>query len=308
MPARVSWRHLVPGLIALAAVLSIALGVLLFAGVGQVRGKKAHFYVATGRAQDIMRGTEVWIAGQKSGLVESIDFAPPSADSGGRIVIGFSVRARDADQLRKDSHADIRAGANVIGPIIVALEPGTPQSPHLREGDTLHVTKSTDLQTTMAKVGEATAEFPALMADAKTIMRLASTGPLAKAMRSGSGGQVSQLMSRFSAFSTGKASSRAASVMTAAKTALARVDSIRALVASPNTSLGRFRRDSTLSTSIAAVRSELASVRASLDINDGTLGRVKSDSVLTRAIADSQREMKLLFDDIRRQPLRYIAF
>jgi ABC-type transporter Mla subunit MlaD len=308
MPARVSWRHLVPGLIALSAILLIALGVLLFAGVGQVRGKKAHFYLATGRAQDVMRGSEVWIAGQKSGLVESIEFAPPTADSGGRIVIGFSVRARDADQLRKDSHADIHAGANIIGPIIVALEPGSPQSPHLRDGDTLHVSKSTDLQTATTKIGEATAELPALMSDARTIMKLATTGPLAKTMRLGSGGQVNLLTSRVSAFSAGTGASGAARVMSAAKTALARVDSIRVLVASPNTSFGRFRRDSTLASSIASVRSELAAVRASLDINDGTLGRVKSDSVLTRTIAESQREMKLLFDDIRRQPLRYIAF
>jgi len=308
MPARVSWRHLVPGLVALAVVLLIALGVLLFAGVGQVRGKKAHFYVATARAQDVMRGTEVWIAGQKSGLVENIEFAPATADSNARIVIAFSVRARDAAQLRTDSRAEIRTGANIMGPIVIALEPGTPQRPRLREGDTLLVTRLTDLQTATAMMTEATAELPALMTDARTIMSLAKTGPMARAMRSGSSGEITRLKSRFSAFSAGSAAGRASGVMTAAKTALARVDSIRALVASPNTSLGRFRRDSTLGTSIASVRAELAAVRASLDVNDGTLGRVKSDSVLTRAIADSQREMKLLFDDFRRQPLRYIAF
>ena len=88
---------------------------------------------------------------------------------------------------------------------------------------------------------------------------------------------------------------------------MARVDSIRALLASPNTSVGRFRRDSTLLAEVDDVRNELALVRASLDSPDGTVGRARKDSALATALAQAQREMTLLFADIKKHPRRYLS-
>ena len=108
MPPRLSWNRLLPGLIALAAVLLIAVGVVLFAGVGQVRGRKIHFYVLTDQARGVLHGTEVWLAGQKVGMVDGVTFRPPTTDSLARVLMAVSVRARDAEPIRRDSRADSR--------------------------------------------------------------------------------------------------------------------------------------------------------------------------------------------------------
>ena len=96
--------------------------------------------------------------------------------------------------------------------------------------------------------------------------------------------------------------------MANAGVALARVDSIRMLLASPDGNLGRFRRDSTLPRTIAAVRDELSALQTRMDSSTGTLDRFARDSALIRAVAAARQEMTLLFADVKRRPLRYIAF
>jgi hypothetical protein len=93
-----------------------------------------------------------------------------------------------------------------------------------------------------------------------------------------------------------------------AKRALARVDSLRALVASNETSIGRFRRDSSLLRTVGSLRDEVTIVKALLDEPRGTAGRVLHDSVLTRQLGAAQRELGALLADLRKHPLRYVAF
>src|SRR5687768_2235362 len=124
MPQRISWSKLFPGLAALAAVLLIAAGVLRFAGVGRVRGEKIQLYVLADQARGVMQGTEVWLVGQKIGLVDNVTFQPPTTDSTARVVIVVRVRKRDAEQIRRDSDAQVRAGLNFIGPVVVYITAG----------------------------------------------------------------------------------------------------------------------------------------------------------------------------------------
>jgi hypothetical protein len=88
---------------------------------------------------------------------------------------------------------------------------------------------------------------------------------------------------------------------------MARVDSVRTLLASPNTSLGRFRRDSTLLAEVDDIRNELTLVRASLDEPRGTVGRALKDSALTTSLGQAQHEMTLLMADIKNNPRRYLS-
>ena len=97
-------------------------------------------------------------------------------------------------------------------------------------------------------------------------------------------------------------------LMSRAGSLLARVDSIRALLASPDGNLGRFRRDSTLPRTIADVRDQLAALQTRMDSSTGTLDRFARDSAITHAVADARREMALLFADLKKHPMRYIAF
>ena len=89
---------------------------------------------------------------------------------------------------------------------------------------------------------------------------------------------------------------------------LARVDSVRTLLASPDGTLGRFSRDSTLVPEMANIQAELARVRVSLAESHGTAGRVLHDSAAFNALGDVQREMSRLVADMKKHPLRYNPF
>ncbi|HJQ22116.1 MAG TPA: MlaD family protein [Gemmatimonadaceae bacterium] len=317
MPPRVRWRNLLPGIIAAAIVLVLAFGVLLFAGIGRVRGAKLRLYVLTGEARGVMRGTEVWLAGQKIGVVDGVEFLPPSGDSAARLAIATTIRRSEAEQIRRDSRVQIRAGANIISPVVVYLFAGTPQSARANDGDTLRAQAQSDVEVAAVKMKGALQDVDPMMNDVRTIMRDVHDpgGTIGAALSGGltRRSDVSELQSRFTALrqrlfgASGTARSRA-ELFARAHVALARADSIRSLLAAPGTSFGRFRRDSTLAQSIAQVRNDLATVRAQLASDAGTVGRLKSDSALVNAVAAAREEMAALFADVRRRPLHYVAF
>jgi hypothetical protein len=95
---------------------------------------------------------------------------------------------------------------------------------------------------------------------------------------------------------------------TRAQRVMARADSVRTLLASPNSSFGRFRRDSTLMAEVADIRNELTLVQANLAESRGTAGRAVNDSALTSAVGEAARQMTLLLADLKKHPLRYVAF
>ncbi|HMC56528.1 MAG TPA: MlaD family protein [Gemmatimonadaceae bacterium] len=317
MPPRLTWRTLIPGLIAIAVVLAVAIGVLTFAGIGGVRGPTIHLYVVMNQARGVMHGTEVWLAGQKIGVVDGVSFRPPSSDTSARVVIATTVRKGDAEQIRRDSRAEIRPGANIIGPVVVYITPGSPSVSRVVDRDTLRGGVQSDLELAVNRMKAATQDIAPIMADARVVMRsihdprgtvgavmtggLSSRGDVALLRR-----QVSSV--RASLFGGGETAAARAALFAHARLAMARADSIRALVASPNTTLGRFRRDSTLFQTVAVVRDDLASLRASIDSANGTLSRLSGDSALMRSLSQARREMTALFDDLRRRPMHYINF
>lgn len=316
MAPRISWSKLLPGLLAITVLVLTTVGVLMFAGIGRIRGEKMRLYVLTNQARGVMPGTEVWIAGQKVGLVDAIAFRPPSNDSLGRLVIAISVKAMDAGQIRKDSRAQVRAGANIIGPVVVYVSSGSPGSPPIQEGDTIRGRAQSDLEMAGVKLTAATEELGPIVTDTRTVLGhvRSPNGTVGAVLTEGVGSGVARLRAQVGRLRArmgntgGSARTGMSSVMDHARIAMARADSIRTLVASTNSSFGRFRRDSTLGTTVASVRDELTRLRAQLAENEGTLGRVASDSAIARSIADAQREMTLLFADIRRRPMHYLYF
>ena len=315
MPQRLSWRKLLPGLLALGAVIVTAIGVLLFAGIGQIHGDKTHLFILSDQARGVMHGSEVWLAGQKIGLVDRVDFRPPSIDTRGRVVIVVTVRAQDAAQIRRNSSAQVRAGSSIIGPAVVYLTAGTPSSPTVRNGDTLRAHAQTDLEVAGAKLDSVTADFAPMMADARVAFaRIRDTsGTIGAMLHEGQGGKISALRARFAqlrvqTFGGEVDLAGSSNLSTRMRGALARVDSVRALLASPSGTFGHLRRDSTLGTTVAKLRDELSVLQITADSADGTVKRFKGDSALARSIADSRRAMSLLFDDIRRRPLHYVHF
>ena len=315
MPPRLTWRNLIPGVIALAILAAVSVSVVLFGGVGKVRGETVRIHILTDQAHGLMQGSEVWLDGQKAGAVADVGFRPASADTLHRVVIAADVREDALTGLRRDSRVSLRSGGTLIGPIVVFMESGTPGGAPLRAGDTLRTLAATSPGSIMEDLGAATRQVPAIMQDVRAIMaHTRSTEGTAGAFltRGLPAGELQQLRGNIGALrarmsGTG-ADDRVARLRQRASTAMARADSIRTLLADSGSSLGRFRRDSTLLRNIGEIADDFAALQAQIDSAPGTLSRLKSDSAIIRAIADVRAEMTLLFEDVKRRPLRYLHF
>lgn len=316
MPPRTSWSSLVPGIIALTVVVTIVVAVLVFAGVGRTRGDTIRIHVVTTQARGVIQGTPVWVAGQRVGEVAAVDFRPLTTDTSGSVVITLRVREADAALIRRNSHIQVQSGTNIIGPMVVHVLGGTPDSPPVVAGDTLLAQSQADLAATASRLSEVADMARPILDDAKTVMaRLddprGTIGAFAGAHRSGRGplSDMQATMSGIRSMRAGRERSPGMSdVIPRAREALARADSIQTLLASPTSSYGRFRRDSSLGRAIASVSRELTALRQTFDSAGGTIMRFREDSAVSMAVTAARAEMTLLFEDIRKRPLRYLHF
>ena len=319
MPRRTSWRELVFGLIALAVLTGAALVVLVFARVGTLHGKTFRLFALTGEARGIIRSSEVWLGGQKVGVVKDVRFLPPSAADSNRLLIVMDVLTSALREIRLNSTAQVRSGGTLLGAPVVYLSIGTTATRGVVAGDTLRTLPQPDLETVTSEFAIASRQFPEIINNVKLLDHQLHgvEGSLGAFGIEGGGMQLTRLQSRAARVvsrlsepggTVGRALSDRASLVSRAQRTMARADSVRALMSSPRTSFGRFRRDSSLFREVADIRNELDIVRARMASPTGTLGRVRADSALFDAIARAQREMTLIMADVHRRPLRYIHF
>lgn len=318
MARRLTWSDVRGGVIASVAIVAAVVLILMFSGVGALHGDTFRLYAIVGEARGLTRGSEVWLSGQKVGRVLDIRFRPPqSADTTQRLEVDMELLERHRGALRRDAVAQIRPGGSLIGPPVVYLSPGTVRSGALLPGDTIRAQPQADVQEATAQFGAATKELPIIIANVKVLSaQLRSTQGTVGALVNGPGlGELQHARVRVSGLTErlGGGARRVGGSMRGdlggrAQRVMARVDSVRALLASRSSSVGRFRRDSTLISEVADIRDELALVRRQLDEPNGTAGRVLHDSALTSAVGAAQRQMTLLFADIKAHPLRYISF
>ena len=320
MARRLAWSNVSGGLFAFAAILVISVATLKFARVGALRGDTMRIYAVVGAARGVLKGSEVWLMGQKVGKIADIQFRSPSeSDTSARVLVAMDVLQRYREAIHQDAYAQIRPGGSVIGAMVVYLSSGTAAAPTIRNGDTVHAKPQSDVEVATAQFGAATRELPAIMANVKTIWGdLHSSGGTMGALIRGAsidrgplrtaGAQMSRVRQRVSSGRGSIGRIMNGDLAARAQRVVARADSVRTLVGSSNTSLGRLRRDSTLVAEVNDIRDELAEVRAALAESRGTAGRVLHDSAAFSALGEVHREMTLLVADLKKHPLRYSPF
>lgn len=317
MARRLSWSDVRGGLIACLVIAAVSVAILKFMRVGALHGDTFPLYAIVGEARGVTKGSEVWLGGQKIGRITDIQFrSPASSDSASRLFIAMEVLEEHRHALRRDALAQIRSGGTIIGPPVVYLSPGTPRAGPLQPGDTVRTLVQSDVEDATTRMGEAAKEFPVIMANVQALRtQLQSSHGSAGAFLNGPGmgelGKARIQATRLMGHITGQGGS-IGPIMNGGLTGragrvMARVDSVRALLSSRRTSLGRFRRDSTLLAEVDDIRNELTLVRASLDESRGTVGRAMHDSALTNTLGEAQQQMSLLFADIKKHPLRYLS-
>ena len=288
--------------------------------LGTLHGETMPLYARVGEARGLLVGSEVWLSGQKIGKVTGIFFRSPTlADTSSRIEIKMEVLAEDRVAIHRDAVAQIRAGGSFIGAPVVYLTPGTIRTTVIAPGDTVSTHPQSDVEGATGRLSVASRQFPVIISNVKLLAaQLQTTKGTIGAFTNAPGGAGSEQLTRTRSLSTQLGARLEGSgavgqfmqngLTRRAQLALARVDSVRSLLAAPNTSFGRYRKDSTLVAEVSSIRDELSIVRSQMDQSQGTAGRTIHDSAITNSLTEAQRQMSLLLSDIKRHPLRYIAF
>lgn len=316
MPHQLHWRELTGGIIAAAAIVALTIVTLLFARVGGLHGKKVTLYAVTDEATGVLSGTEVWLAGQKQGVVTGVSFRPASTDTTERVLIRMDFLEKGLPQVRRDSYAQLRPSGSIIGAKIVYISAGSSTSPPLREGDTVHTRAKPQIIDLTGDVGKIEPAVSALASSVGELnKKLASpSGTIGSARTYGMPdlAEVNARMSRIAAKAdrgTGTIGlGTRTNLMTRASRTMAAADSIRTLMSSNRGSLGRFRRDTTLVTKASGVLAQLDSLSALASNPIGTIAGAQSDSALNRELGRTRVLLASLIRDIKANPLRYINF
>jgi ABC-type transporter Mla subunit MlaD len=311
------WRHLLPGVITLGVLLVTTAATLKYARIGTLRGDTVRYYAAFSSARNVLGGTEVWISGTKVGRVNSVHFAPPSADTSRRVVVEFEVLKKYREQIRENSVARLGTGARVMGPIVLGITVGAADARVVPQDDTIRGVPGADIQVLTASYGDVAKEIPDIVANVKVLSSsLESTRGTLGALTTLDAPRkietlvdnASRLTDRLAGDGTVGLALQRGQLIARAKAAAAQADSVRALLASDRASFGRFRRDSTLLRTVADLRDELSITSALLSSQSGSLARFRQDSIIAVQTAELSKQMTALFADIKKRPFRYIAF
>ena len=305
------------GIVTAAGVIIAAAVILVYGRVGLLHGSKFTLYVLTDAARGVIRGTEVWLDGQKVGVVKGVDFRSPDNPASERLVLVLSILESDRARVRGDSKVQVRGGANIIGDRVVYIASGTTNARPIADGDTIRAAEQADLEGMTSDAALATRELPAIVENVKLLADQLQTaqgtlgalgiergGPETMQLRI----KTSRVMSRLSRGTFGRVMNERDDLIGRASQIMSRVDSIRALATSDAHSLGRFRRDSTLVAEIRNARVELAELRQIASSPNGTIGRFRTDSIIIRNIHRDLAEVDSLIADVKKHPLRYVAF
>ena len=318
MPRPTRWRDLLPGVAIIVVLVVGTAATLKYARIGRLAGETVRFFTAFPAAHNVMSGTEVWLNGSKIGRVESVQFAPPSVDTLRRVVLELEIVARHREQVRANSMASLRTGGRVLGSTVVYITAGTPAAPVLTAGDTITGRPETDLGAMARNFGDASKDFPRIVANVRLLSQsLESARGTIGALTTLDAPQRFEALRTNASKLTDRATNgngtvalalRRRDVLDRARAAAAQADSLRQLLAGEQTSLGRFRRDSTLLVTVGSLRNEVSIVRSLLAEPRGTLGRAGQDSIITIQLVEMEKQLGELFTDIKRRPFRYIAF
>jgi ABC-type transporter Mla subunit MlaD len=309
-----SWRRLTGGLIAIGVLMASAFAIVAFARVGSLRGDTYRAYVAADDATGIFKGTEVWLEGQKVGLVKAVGFQSLGSDTVFKTVLEMEVLSQYQPLIRQDSRVEFKSGGTFIGARVVALAVGSPSAPQLRAGDTLTRVAVIDPDLQSNELAAAGRDLPQIVGSLRAIgTDLERTQTQVSGMRSHAPElrsvtkHVERFDHRFSAAGTLPLLVRDRALADRARRVSTRADSLLALVRRQGT-LGRIGNDSALRHALADTRAELSRVRLRIAREDGAAGRFLHDDAIRKSLDELERQITRTLVDAGRYPAHYSPF
>jgi hypothetical protein len=307
------WRKLTGGIIALVAIIGGAFAIVAFARVGSLRGDTYIAYIVADQASGIFKGTNVWLQGQKVGVVQDVDFLP--TDSSVRTVLKVEVMSPYKEFIRKDSPVEFKPGGTYLGAQVVALRIGSQSAPVLDAGDTLTRVSVIDPEVRANELTEAGEDFPQIVSSLRAIgSDLSKTQSQFGTLGDRSSGFASVLthVAELEKRNDGKKGTfslllRDHSLADRAKLAITRADSLLKFTREKGT-INRFAADSSLRRALASTRAELDSVRLRISREDGAAGRYLADDALQQDLQGLSDQIARTLADFAKRPNRYSPF
>jgi phospholipid/cholesterol/gamma-HCH transport system substrate-binding protein len=313
MARTLAWRDLKVGVISLTLIITLVLSILLFARVGALHGDTTNIYVVADDAPGVLSGTEVWLSGQKVGLVKDVHFRPPSSDTLERLAIHLEILSKHMHYIRKDAWADIRPGGNLIGSPVVWISSGTSRVGPLNDGDTVKEISTGKMKPVGDRMEELGNRLGLLTDSGGKVLRLlqSQAGTAGRLVGTGWPKVTKQTdeIARLARRAAAGEGSLARLVHGELGAHVARIraskDSIAELMNTGRGNIGRFRKDSTLVKQISHLQSEVDSLRAKFSSGSG-IGKLKSDSTMSVEMRKLRQDLAALMADIKKRPLRYL--
>jgi phospholipid/cholesterol/gamma-HCH transport system substrate-binding protein len=237
-------------------------------------------------------GDPVQISGVKVGRVASVVL-----EDVGNVMVYLEVNR--ANRPRADAQA-IVASADFFGAKYVDYIPGS-ASEFLPEGEVIAGTRE-------VAITESAAELSGRAADALAGVTSLLSERTAEDIHN-TLAALERALNVLTEVATGPAAREARSTLTAIRELATRLDST---FTNPNLGKSLDQLDETvtavneMSQGLATATNALGSILAKVDSGQGTLGRVITDSTLHNDLHEVLRSLKLLLDDIRERPGRYI--
>jgi hypothetical protein len=304
-----SWRNLAGGIVALVIIIGGAFSIIAFARVGSLRGDKYTAYILADRAGGILKGTDVWLQGQKVGVVKGVGFRSETAVS---TVLEVEVLSAYKQFIKKDSRVEFKPGGTFVGAQVVALRVGSATAPVLEAGDTLTRVSVIDPDFRSNELTSAGQDLPEIVTSLRSIgSDLGKTQSHFNSLAEHrSGLQVAiRHMSQFSLRKNGTLPrlARDRTLSARAKLAIERADSLLDFAHEPGT-LGRIKADTGFRKALAGARMELDSVRIRIAREDGAAGRFLADAQLQRDLEELSNELARTLANFAKRPERYTPF
>ena len=306
------WSKLIGGTVALVLLIGGAFSIIAFARVGSLKGNTYVAYILADQANGILKGTHVWLQGQKVGVVKSVGFRSSPTDTMVRTVLQVEVMSPYKSFIKRDSRVEFKPGGSYVGAQVVALRIGSSSAPVLEAGDTLTRVSVIDPDLRQNELTEAGQDFPQIVTSLRAIgSDLTKTQSQFSSLGDHTSG-LALVMKRVSEFDTRRRGTlslvlRDRALADRAQLVLTRADSLLQITREPGT-LSRFTTDSALRTALARTRGELDSVRVRIAREDGAAGRFLSDDALRKDLEELSNQIAKTLADFGKRPERYSPF
>ena len=312
-PRRQTRREII-GLILILVIMTVAVSIFLLDEIRHGLKDTYQLVAVFKEAPRLRPGSQVWIAGRKTGRVDKVELLPPSDDTTRRVAIRIEL-PRNVQRIVTRGTELRLTSARLIGDPVVDLTPGPAGNP-LQEGDTLQfVARQSNSVELKAELTTVRASLDTLLRDAGALRtrvdRRATQLRRVQAQASQAGAELNELQKQLDS-GTGtlglvmndpewsrtleRVQSNGLLIKQATQTAQERATA----------ALGDSIRRDKLMRDIRELSLQIRTLQEMANSPNGYFGRSQRDSALTKAMNGARAQLDSLMAEAKKNPVRFV--